>query len=63
MKKKIKTVQDLRVEIKSIKEMQTEVKLEMKNLGTPTGTLEASLTNRLQEMGRESQGLKAWQEK
>lgn len=47
-----KRVQDLNVEIKSIKKMQTEGNrnMEMKNVGTWTGTSEASLTKRIQEI-------------
>jgi hypothetical protein len=33
-----KTVQDLKVEIESINKTQTEKNLEMKSLGTQTGT-------------------------
>lgn len=38
-------VQDLQVETEPIKQIQTEGKLERKNLGTQTGNPEASLTN------------------
>ena len=46
----IKTAQDLKVEIKSIKKTQTEGNLEVKKLGILTETAEASFTNRIQEM-------------
>lgn len=42
-----KTVQDLNLEIKSIKKKPN---LEMRYLGTLTGTSEASITNRMHEM-------------
>lgn len=45
-KKMNKTVQDLKVEIESIKKIQTKVNVEIKN----SGTSEASLTNRIQLM-------------
>jgi predicted nucleic acid-binding Zn-ribbon protein len=45
-----KIIQNLKVEIESIKETQTDGNLEMKILETQTGTLEASLTNRIQKM-------------
>jgi hypothetical protein len=38
-----------KLETESIKKPQTEGNLEMKNLGTQTGTSEASITNRTQE--------------
>ena len=45
-----KTVQDLKMEIEAIKKTQTEEILEMENLGKRTGTTDASITNRIQEM-------------
>ena len=48
------TVQDMKVNIKSLKKAQTEVKLELKNLGSQTKALEVSLTNRTQKNGREN---------
>jgi len=42
-----KTMQDMKMEIESTKKTQTEGNLEMKNLGTWTGTSEASLTDRI----------------
>lgn len=45
-----KTVQDLKVEIESIKKSQIEGILEVKILEIWTGTTEMSFTNRLQEM-------------
>lgn len=45
-----KTLNDLKVEIESIKNTQTLGNVEMKNLGTWTGTSEVSLTNKIQVM-------------
>ena len=46
-RRKEKTIQDLEVEIESIKKTQTEGNLKVKNLGNQTGTSEASLSNRI----------------
>lgn len=48
------TVQDMKVNIKSLKKTQTEVKLELNNLRSQTKALEVSLTNRTQKNGREN---------
>jgi len=45
-----KTVQDLKVEIETIKRTQTEGILEMENLGKRTGTTDASIAKRIQEI-------------
>ena len=45
-----KTLQDLKVEIESVKKTPTQVIREMKNLGTLTGTSEVNLTSRIQKM-------------
>jgi cysteinyl-tRNA synthetase len=45
-----KTVQPLKIEMEAIKNTQTEAILEMDNLGKRTGTIEARITNRMQEM-------------
>ncbi|KAL6082496.1 hypothetical protein STEG23_002745 [Scotinomys teguina] len=44
------TVQELKTEIEAIKKTQTEGKLEMDNLSKLTGTTDASITNRTQEV-------------
>ena len=49
-KERNKTVQDLKVEIDSIKKTQIEGNLKMKNLGTQVENSEVSLPNRIQEM-------------
>jgi hypothetical protein len=53
-----KTVQDLKIEIETIRETQTVGILEMENLGKRTGTTDASITNRIQEMEEGISGIK-----
>jgi hypothetical protein len=45
----METVQDMNVEIESLKETQIEINLKMKNLGSQTKTSELSSTDRIQE--------------
>jgi predicted nucleic acid-binding Zn-ribbon protein len=45
-----KMVQDLKMEIETIKKLQKETTLEIKNLRKRTGTADTSITNRIQEM-------------
>lgn len=52
-----KNIQDIKVEVDSLKKIQTETKLEMKNLGYQIKTSVVSLTNRLQDMGERISGL------
>lgn len=49
-KGKNKTIQDLKVEIVSVKKTHTEGNLEVKTLWTQTGTTVASFTNRTEEI-------------
>lgn len=49
-----KTIQDLELEIELIKKTRTEGMLEMENLGKRTGTTDAIITNRIQEIEREN---------
>ncbi|KAL6081948.1 hypothetical protein STEG23_002202 [Scotinomys teguina] len=44
------TVQDLKIEIQTIKKIQSEGRLEIENLTKRTGTTDTSITNRMQEM-------------
>ncbi|KAL6046108.1 hypothetical protein STEG23_023652 [Scotinomys teguina] len=44
------TVQNLKIEIETIKKTQTEGRLERENLTKQTGTTDKSITNRMQEM-------------
>lgn len=45
-----KRLQDMKVEIEPINEIQVEGNLEMKMLGTQMRTTDANLTNRIQEI-------------
>jgi predicted nucleic acid-binding Zn-ribbon protein len=45
-----KTIQDLKMEIETIKKSQRETTLEIENLGKRSGVIEASITNRIQEI-------------
>lgn len=57
-KKMNKTVQDLKMERKSVKKTQTKVSMETRNVETQTGTSETSLINKFKRCKRESQTLK-----
>jgi predicted nucleic acid-binding Zn-ribbon protein len=45
-----KTIQDLKMEVETIKKSQRETTLEIENLGKKSGVIDASITNRMQEM-------------
>jgi predicted nucleic acid-binding Zn-ribbon protein len=45
-----KTIQDLKREIETIKNTQRETTLEIENLGKKSGTIDASISNRIKEM-------------
>jgi predicted nucleic acid-binding Zn-ribbon protein len=45
-----KTIQDLNMEEETIKKSQRETTLEIENLGKKSGTIDASITNRIQEL-------------
>jgi cell division protein FtsL len=45
-----KTIQDLKMEIETIKKSQRETDLEIENLGKRSGVIDASITNRIQEI-------------
>jgi hypothetical protein len=45
-----KTIQDLKMEIETIKKSQGETTLEIENLGKRSGIIEAIITNRIQEI-------------
>jgi septal ring factor EnvC (AmiA/AmiB activator) len=45
-----KTIQDLKREVETIKKIQSETTLEMETLGKKLGTIDASISNRIQEM-------------
>ena len=45
-----KTIQDLKREVDTIKKTQSEATLEIETLGKKSGTIHASISNRIQEM-------------
>ena len=45
-----KAIQDLRMELETIKKSQSETTLELENLGKRSGVIGASITNRIQEI-------------
>jgi hypothetical protein len=47
MKELNKTIQDLKMEIETIKKSQRETVLEIENLGKKSGVIDASITNRI----------------
>jgi hypothetical protein len=50
-----KTIIDLKREVDTRKKTQCEVTLEIETLGKKSGTIDASISKRIQEMERESQ--------
>jgi uncharacterized coiled-coil protein SlyX len=49
-KERNKTTQDLKMELETIKKSQRETTLELENLGKRSGVIDASITNRIQEI-------------
>ena len=45
-----KTIQDLKREVDTIKKTQSEAALEIETLGKKSGTVDASISNRIQEI-------------
>jgi cell division protein FtsL len=45
-----KTILDLKREVDTIKKTQSEATLEMKTLGKKSGTIDASISNKIEEM-------------
>ena len=45
-----KTIQDLKREVETIKKTQSETMLEIETLGKKSGTIDVSISNRIQEM-------------
>jgi len=56
MKELNKTIQDLKMEIETIKISQRETTLEIENLGKRPGVIDASITNRIQEIEEKISG-------
>jgi hypothetical protein len=55
VKKLNKTIQDLKMEVKTIKKSQRDTTLEIEILGEKSGAIDTSITNRIQEMEEKSQ--------
>ena len=51
-----KTIQDLKMEVETIKKTQRETTLEIEILGKKSETIDASINNRIQEMGERISG-------
>jgi prefoldin subunit 5 len=51
-----KTIQDLKREVDTIKKTQSEATLEIETLGKKSGTIDASIKNRIQEMEEKISG-------
>ena len=56
VKKLNKTIQDLQMEVERIKKSQMETTLEIENLKKKSGVIDASITNRIQEMEERNSG-------
>jgi uncharacterized coiled-coil protein SlyX len=52
-----KAIQDIKVEVETIKKTQMEVNLEMENLGKRSGITDVSITNRIQEIEERISGV------
>ena len=50
-----KTIQDLKREVETIEKTQSEITLEIERLGKKSGNIDVSISNRIQEIKRESQ--------
>jgi prefoldin subunit 5 len=53
-----KAIQDLKMEIETIKKSQRETTLELENLRKRSGVIDASITNRIQEIEERISGQK-----
>jgi chromosome segregation ATPase len=51
-----KTIQDLKREVETIKKTQSETTLEIETLGKKSGTIDVSISNRIQEMEERNTG-------
>jgi hypothetical protein len=50
VKERNKTIQDLKIELETIRKSQRETILELENLGKRSGVIDESITNRIQEI-------------
>jgi hypothetical protein len=53
-----KTIQDLKMEVETMKKSQRETTLEIENLGKKSGAIDVSITSRIQEMEERISGAK-----
>jgi prefoldin subunit 5 len=51
-----KTIQDIKREVDTMKKTQNEATLEIETLGKKSGTIDASISNRIQEMEERNSG-------
>jgi predicted nucleic acid-binding Zn-ribbon protein len=51
-----KTIQDLKMEVETIKKTQRETTLKIETLGKKSGTIDASISNRIQDMEQRISG-------
>jgi hypothetical protein len=58
VKKLNKTIQDLKIEVETIKKSQRETTLETEILGKKSGTIDASIGSRIQQMEERISGAK-----
>ena len=56
MKELNKTIQDLKVEVETIKKSQSETSLEVENIGKNSGVVDVSINNRIQEIEERTSG-------
>jgi hypothetical protein len=52
------TIQDIKMELETIKKSQRETMLKLENLGMRSGVIYGSITNRAQEIGERISGAK-----
>ena len=57
MKEQNKAVQDIKMEVETIRKTQMEATLEMENLGKRSGITDISITNRIQEIEEKISGV------
>jgi predicted nucleic acid-binding Zn-ribbon protein len=57
VKKLNKTIQDLKIETETMKKSQREKSLVIESLGNRSGVIDASITNRIQELEERTSGI------
>jgi prefoldin subunit 5 len=58
-----KTIQDLKMEIETIKKSQRVTTVEIENLGKRSGVIDANITNRIQKIEKKKLRCKRYQRK